>query len=101
MATHSHLLGNAVDFRVLTKEMADALTRWTIFPSAVNLPVMEKKFATWVGSAASAFTSRRAIVRTWIAGSELALVGNAIADISMIIRSIMIQPKYSGFAVPS
>jgi uncharacterized protein YcbK (DUF882 family) len=52
VATHSqHSLGNAVDFRVLTKEMADAPHTADDLPIGVDPLVMEKKIRDlgWVG----------------------------------------------------
>jgi uncharacterized protein YcbK (DUF882 family) len=52
VATHSqHSLGNAVDFRVLTKEMADAPHTPDDLPIGVDPRVMEKKIRDlgWVG----------------------------------------------------
>lgn len=52
VATHSqHSLGNAVDFRVLTKEMADAPHTSDDLPIGIDPRVMEKKIRDlgWVG----------------------------------------------------
>jgi uncharacterized protein YcbK (DUF882 family) len=52
VATHSqHSLGNAVDFRVLTKEMADAPHTPDDLPIGIDPRVMEKKIRDlgWVG----------------------------------------------------